>query len=101
MTQESEQDTKQVGEAEAIGPLTVAQLFRRFDAADAAWMDAIRRSLRGRAGDVRYTKAAHGEPGTPLRAAYEEFERTGDEWRRAVTTHHEKRAEREDDGVGR
>lgn len=100
MTQELEQETNRDMESTKVGPPTIAQLFRRFDAADTAWMDAIRRTLRGRTGDVRYTEIAQGEPGTLLRAAFEEFQRTGDEWRRAVTAHYQ-RTEREDDGVGR
>lgn len=44
-------------------------------AADESWMAEIRRAYpREWAGDVRYTDRAHGEPGTPLRAAYEAYE---------------------------
>lgn len=50
-------------------------------AADNAWMDEIRRAFpREWAGDVRYTPRAHGDPGTPLAAAYAEYLRTRAEW---------------------
>ena len=50
-------------------------------AADHRWMDEIKRAFpRQWAGDVRYTDDAHGEPGTPLRAAYDEYLRTRGVW---------------------
>jgi hypothetical protein len=63
----------------------VHRLYREFGAADAAWMNAIRATLTGRPGDLRYTPAAKGEPGTPLRAAHDEFVRTNEAWRRAAS----------------
>lgn len=43
--------------------------------------DAIRAAFpRRRAGDVRYTTDAHGEPGTPLRAAYDAYVEARDRW---------------------
>lgn len=54
--------------------------YRRFLAADDAWMVEIRRAIPGRAGDARYTAAAHGVEGSPLRAAYDEFVAAGDAW---------------------
>jgi hypothetical protein len=43
-------------------------------ATDQAWMTEIRKAFPyQRAGDVRYTDKANGEPGTPLRAAYEAY----------------------------
>lgn len=51
--------------------------------ADEAWMDEIRRTYpREWAGDVRYTSRAHGEPGTPLAAAYERYLSTRAAWER-------------------
>ena len=50
-------------------------------AADKAWMDEIRRAFpREWAGDVRYTHRAHGEPGTPLAAAYARYRETRVAW---------------------
>ena len=50
-------------------------------AADEAWMDEIRRAFpREWAGDVRYTSRAHGEPGTPLAAAYARYLATREAW---------------------
>lgn len=60
-------------------PIPTAAL-KRFQAADEAWMKEIAK-LPGRPGDVRYTKAARGEPGTALRAAHDEFVAAGDAWR--------------------
>ncbi|WP_298623872.1 hypothetical protein, partial [uncultured Zoogloea sp.] len=41
---------------------------------DARWMTEIKRAFpRERAGDVRYTERAHGEPGTALRRAYDAY----------------------------
>ena len=49
--------------------------------ADEAWMDEIRRAFpREWAGDVRYTLRAHGEPGTPLAAAYARYRETREVW---------------------
>ncbi|MDQ0422311.1 hypothetical protein J2045_003359 [Peteryoungia aggregata LMG 23059] len=46
-------------------------------AADERWMAEIRAAYpREWAGDVRYTDRAQGEEGSPLRAAYEEYQRT-------------------------
>lgn len=51
---------------------TEHELYRAAVAADAAWSAAIKAAFpRERAGDVRYTAKAHGEPGSPLRAAYD------------------------------
>lgn len=41
---------------------------------DARWMVEIKRAFpTKRAGDVRYTVLAHGEPGSRLRAAYDAY----------------------------
>jgi hypothetical protein len=54
--------------------------YHHFLAADESWMRQIAQSLRGRPGDVRYTKAAEGEPGTALRLAYEGFVAAREAW---------------------
>lgn len=38
--------------------------------ADSEWMKEIHKSLNGHAGTLRYTKAAEGNPGSNLRAAF-------------------------------
>jgi hypothetical protein len=48
--------------------------YYRWLAAEHAWIKQIKSTLRGRPGDLRYTKAGKGEPGSPLRAAYDEWE---------------------------
>ncbi len=40
--------------------------------AEIAWMDEVHK-LPGRPGDVRYTKAAQGEPGTKLAETHQAF----------------------------
>lgn len=56
-------------------------LYREACAADAAWMAEIKKAFpRLRAGDVRYTCKAHGEEGTALRAAYDNFRLALDAW---------------------
>lgn len=52
--------------------------------AEAAWMREIEASLPGRPGDVRYTPAAKGEPGTALAAAHERFMQIHAEWWRLI-----------------
>jgi hypothetical protein len=42
-------------------------------AADDAWQRELERVFGERAGDVRYTPRAKGEPGSTLRGLYEEF----------------------------
>ncbi len=52
-------------------------------AADDAWTAAYQAICPKKTwpGDFRYTAAARGEPGSTLRALYDEFRRTGDAWR--------------------
>ena len=57
--------------------------YDRFVHADEVWMKEIKSTLKGRPGDVRYTKAAEGEPGTALNAAYREFVEAREDWRAA------------------
>ena len=57
--------------------------YDRFVHADEVWMKEIKSTLKGRPGDVRYTNAAEGEPGTALNAAYREFAEAREEWRAA------------------
>ena len=69
---------------------TPAAIYADWIAAENEWMKQIKAAFpRQRAGDVRYSKEAEGEPGTELRAAYEAFRRFGDEYRKApgVTGH--------------
>ena len=50
--------------------------------ADARWMTEIKRAFPSqRAGDVRYTALAHGEPGTALRRAYDDFKAAQEAWK--------------------
>lgn len=57
--------------------MTFDEIHTAHAAADEKWMAEIRAAFPGEwAGDVRYTPRAHGEEGTPLRAAYEEYQRT-------------------------
>jgi hypothetical protein len=45
--------------------------------ADDKWMEEIEKAFPGQwPGDVRYQPEAQGFPGTPLRAAYDEYLRT-------------------------
>lgn len=62
----------------------IHEAYLRFLRADAAWTWQIMASLKGRPGDVRYTKAAHGEPGTALCAAHREFAEAGEAWRKLI-----------------
>ena len=49
--------------------------------ADARWMTEIKRAFPSqRAGDVRYTALAHGEPGTALRKACDEYKAAREAW---------------------
>jgi len=63
-----------------------AQLTRyhAFAAADAAWSQELQRQFGSQAGDIRYTKAGKGEPGTHLRTLHDAFVATGDAWRRGM-----------------
>jgi hypothetical protein len=64
--------------AEAIRRTHAA--YHAFAAADAAWSAMLGKLFGRNAGDVRYTKAGKGEPGTELRALSDEFDRTREEW---------------------
>lgn len=44
-------------------------------AADDAWSAELTRSFGKKAGDVRYTPAGEGEPGSALRLAYDRYKR--------------------------
>ena len=55
-------------------------------AADLAWQAQIETTFpRGDAGTLRYTNAGKGEPGTALRAAYDEFVKAGSAYHEAVS----------------
>lgn len=59
-------------------------LFESWLEADRAWGAILAATFpNAHAGDVRYTDAGKGEPGTPLRAAYDEFCRAGSAWHEA------------------
>lgn len=66
--------------------MTIHELYAAFGASDDAWMTELRRAFPGlkHYGDLRYTKAAEGEPGTALRAAYDAFRAAGHAWREAL-----------------
>jgi hypothetical protein len=50
--------------------------------ADQVWHNAIVQAFpREWPGNVRYTKRGEGEPGTPLRAAFESWKLARDAWR--------------------
>lgn len=64
---------------------TIHDLYRAACAADDAWMEAIRTAFPSlRAGDVRYTRQAHGEPDTDLRAAYDRYMSASLAWRESL-----------------
>lgn len=64
---------------------TTDELFAAWNAADEQWMIAVMREFpRQWPGDVRYTAAARGQPGTPLRAAYEKYAAARDAARKAA-----------------
>lgn len=54
------------------------RLYQAAVAADEAWSTEGRRIFGKRWGDVRYTPAAHGEPGSRLRALFEAYRAAGD-----------------------
>lgn len=63
----------------------IQNLSQRFQIADDAWHREIRKAFPGQhPGDVRYTRAAKGIPGSPLYAAHEEFVAAGAAWREAL-----------------
>jgi hypothetical protein len=47
------------------------ELHRKAQAADHAWSEALQAEFGKHAGDVRYTKAGQGDPGSELRRLYE------------------------------
>jgi hypothetical protein len=47
------------------------ELHRAAQATDDAWQEALQAAFGKRAGDVRYTKAGQGEPGSELRRLYD------------------------------
>ncbi len=55
-------------------------LHRAALATDDAWQAELVRCFGKQAGDVRYAKAGKGEPGTPLRAAYEARKAAQEAW---------------------
>ena len=58
----------------------INQAYSRFLKADENWTKQIKKHCKGRPGDVRYTAAAKGMPGTPLRAAYDELTNASNAW---------------------
>jgi len=63
---------------------SIANLYRSMLAAEDAWIIEMSKVTTTRIGDFRYTKAASGLPGTPLRAAYDAFVARGNAWRAAA-----------------
>lgn len=59
-------------------------LYRKALAADDAWSAELRRLFGKRAGDVRYTAAGKGEPGSTLRHLHDEFRRANEAWMDAM-----------------
>lgn len=61
---------------------TTHNLYRAACITDKVWMTAIIAAFpRLRAGDVRYTPQAQGEPGSALRAAYDSWVAANKAWR--------------------
>lgn len=64
---------------------TTKELFAAWNDADEKWMIAVKASFpRQWPGDVRYTAAANGQPGTPLRSAYDKYVLARDAARKAA-----------------
>lgn len=62
---------------------TYKDLTAAFQAADDAWQAELVRTFGKNAGDVRYTRFAHGETGTPLRAAWDKRDAAEKAWSNA------------------
>jgi hypothetical protein len=56
------------------------QLYKAALNADEAWSNELERLFGKHAGDVRYTKAGMGEPGSKLRLLIEAFRKANDAW---------------------
>lgn len=50
--------------------MTLIEANIKANAADAAWQAELKKLYGKRAGDMRYTEAGEGEPGSDLRAAF-------------------------------
>lgn len=50
---------------------TIAEATKRFQDADDVWSYCLNAAFGKKAGDVRYTKAGEGKPGTVLNMAYQ------------------------------
>jgi hypothetical protein len=62
----------------------IASIYEAHIAADRAWLVQIALAFPMEwPGELRHTQRAKGEPGTRLRAAYERFIETRDEWEAA------------------
>lgn len=73
--------------------LTFAEAVGAVGRADDEWMEAIRAAFPGkRAGDVRYTDAANGEPGSELRRRYDAYVEARDVCDAARTERFKRRA---------
>ncbi len=58
----------------------IAKLVQEFDAADDAWWQEVKATFGKSAADVRYTRYAHGEEGTTLRALWDARCAASDAW---------------------
>jgi len=70
-----------VGDCERTAELTAHS---RYKAADDAWSHWLQQIFCKRAGDVRYTKEAHGEPGSALRKLYDDYREARDGWYKSL-----------------
>ena len=61
--------------------ITLAELARKWNAADEEWMEELEREFPGcDRGTLRYERRAEGKPGSTLRAAFEKWKFTGAAW---------------------
>lgn len=61
----------------------IHELYYAFKQADEVWSKALKTTFGKNAGDIRYTKGGETHPNCQL--AYQEFKRTGEAWRMAVS----------------
>ena len=64
--------------------MNVQEAYRAFKAADERWSNDLFLAFGDRAGDKRYTKEGRNHPYCV--SSYQEFKRTGEAWRKAMTS---------------